>query len=113
MAVHSERISVMQVADGGECSWFAIPLTIDADAGFTRDELADFLESKGIETRPIVAGNLAEHPAAKGFPMLSFGKLPGAQAIHERGMYLGLHPVDSAQSLNRVCDLIDEFVGLY
>ena len=111
MAIHRDRIKVMQVAEGGECSWFAIPVTITKDAGFTREELAAFLEANGVETRPIVAGNLAAHPAAAGFPMLTFGALPGAELIHERGMYFGLHPVDSTESLTRVCDLIDNFIS--
>jgi CDP-6-deoxy-D-xylo-4-hexulose-3-dehydrase len=110
MAIHRDRIRVMQVPEGGECSWFAIPLTVAEDAGFTRDELAAFLEAEGVETRPVVAGNLATHPAAAGFPMLTFGELPGAELIHELGMYLGLHPVDSAENLSRVCDLIDRFI---
>lgn len=111
LAAHHARLSVMQVADAGACSWFALPMTIAADAGFTRDELAAFLEAAGIETRPIVAGNLAAHPAASGFPALTFGSLPGAELVHERGLYLGLHPVDSEQSLSRVCDLIDGFLA--
>lgn len=111
MSAHSDRLRVMEVPSGGECSWFAIPLTVAPDAGFTRDELAAHLEDAGVETRPIVAGNLAAHPAAARFPALAFGSLPGAEFIHDRGMYLGLHPVDSTQALSRVCDLIDEFMS--
>jgi CDP-6-deoxy-D-xylo-4-hexulose-3-dehydrase len=113
MARHQDRIAIMRVPEGGDCSWFAIPVIIAADAGFTRDVLAAHLEANGIETRPIVAGNLAAHPAASGFPMLTFGDLPGAELIHEQGMYFGLHPVDSTASLTRVCDVIEGFLAMH
>jgi CDP-6-deoxy-D-xylo-4-hexulose-3-dehydrase len=111
IARHAGRIDLMEVPQGGSCSWFALPLTISSDAGFTRDELAAHLEENGVETRPIVAGNLAAHPAASAFPTLTFDSLPGAEFIHDHGMYLGLHPIDSRDTLARVSRLIDEFVA--
>jgi CDP-6-deoxy-D-xylo-4-hexulose-3-dehydrase len=110
MLQHDARISVMRVEAGADCSWFALPFLVAEDAGFTRDELATHLEAHGVETRPVVAGNLARHPAAAKFPLLKVDPLPGADRVHECGMYLGLHPVDALQSIDRVCDLIDDFL---
>jgi CDP-6-deoxy-D-xylo-4-hexulose-3-dehydrase len=107
---YDDRISIMKVAEGGDCSWFALPMTVTASAGFSRDDLTAFLESRGVETRPVVAGNLAAHPASSNFPMLDFDRLPGAEFIHEAGLYLGVHPVEAEESVNRVCDLFDEFM---
>ena len=110
MEPYADRLRVMSVPDGGECSWFALPMIVQEGAGFTRDELAAYLESEGVETRPIVAGNLAAHPASHGFPNLEFGDLPGAELIHERGLYLGLHPVEATASIERLCQAIGDFL---
>ena len=111
MAVHADRLSMMRVAPEADCSWFALPFLVNEDAGFTRDELASYLEANGVETRPVVAGNLARHPAAAKFPLLTVEPLPGADRVHDFGMYLGLHPVDSTESIDRLCNLIDEFIA--
>ena len=48
-----------------ETSWLAFPLTISSDAPFTRLELVKYLESSGIQTRPIFTGNVLRQPAFK------------------------------------------------
>ena len=46
-------------------SWLAFPLTISSDAPFTRLELVKYLESNGIQTRPVFTGNVLHQPAFK------------------------------------------------
>ena len=48
-----------------ETSWLAFPLTISSDAPFTRLELVKYLESNGIQTRPVFTGNVLHQPAFK------------------------------------------------
>ena len=48
-----------------ETSWLAFPLTISSDAPFTRLDLVKYLESNGIQTRPIFTGNVLRQPAFK------------------------------------------------
>ena len=63
-----------------------------ADANTTRRRLIDFLEGRGIETRPLVAGNLARQPALARLPHRVAGPLAGADLLHDRAIYVGLHP---------------------
>jgi len=108
---HDGFLRLMKVPEDGTCSWFALPIMVHENAPFNRDEITRFLESQGVETRPIVTGNLAKHPAARNFSeTVSIGSLPGADHIHERGFYLGLHPVDSTDQLNQLFDLVDAFI---
>ena len=104
------RISPMSVREETDCSWFAFPIMVDSQAGFSRDELVTHLEQRGIETRPIVAGNLAYQPATKAIKAVTAGHLPGADEIHNRGFYIGLHPVDVGAELERVWDEIESFM---
>lgn len=93
-------------------AWFALPLMLKEDAPFTREEILKHLESKGIETRPVVAGNLSKQPAAKLFKDLQ-GEFPGADKIHARGFYIGLSPMQSEQKMLRLIETFDEFLNKY
>jgi len=48
-----------------ETSWLAFPLTINSDAPFSRIEIVKYLESHGIQTRPVFTGNVLRQPAFK------------------------------------------------
>lgn len=107
---HSDLLRLMDVAPGSECSWFALPIMVAADAPFSREELTRRLESVGIETRPVVAGNLARQPVCELFPELQEMELPGADAVHDRGFYIGLHPDSNFAKIDRLCDEFDSFL---
>lgn len=43
-------------------SWFGFLISVKEDAGFTRNDLSQHLESRKIQTRNLFAGNLLKHP---------------------------------------------------
>jgi len=51
-----------EAAENSEPSWFGFLLTVKNNAGCTRDQIVQKLESKGIQTRMLFAGNLIKHP---------------------------------------------------
>jgi CDP-6-deoxy-D-xylo-4-hexulose-3-dehydrase len=107
----AEWLSPMRVSKETLCSWFAFPVLVNSEAPFTRSELVSHLESQGIETRPVVAGNLGRQPAVHRLEGISVGDLPGADYVHEHGFYLGIHPVSEMESeFERVWDVIEGFV---
>lgn len=68
-------------------SWFGFAfLTPD------RNKLARYLDSKGIGCRPVMGGNLLRQPAYKDIEHRVIGNLDGANAIHERGLWIGVYP---------------------
>ena len=101
--------SIMRIEPGTTCSWFALPIMVHQNAPFTRDEITNFLEEVGVETRPIVAGNLARHPAVSRFPSLRNQNLPGADLVHEQGFYIGIHPVNMEDEIHRIESEISRF----
>ena len=86
---------------------------IDPGAPFTRADITRHLEQKGIETRPIVAGNLSRHPVSALFPEFRARKFPGADQVHERGFYVGLSPMTTDQSLDELIRVFQEFLERY
>jgi len=94
-------------------SWFALPVLINDDAPFTRSEITTYLESKGIETRPIVAGNVARQPVTTVFQEFTQGEFPGADAIHQRGFYIGLSPVLDSLAMSKLLECFQQFLKQY
>ncbi len=107
---HRDLMRLMHVEPDAECSWFALPIMLTPECPFKKAEFLEYLDKQGIETRPIVAGNLARQPVCRLFPELRAGDLPGADAIHERGFYLGLHPFDAKQNIDRLVDSFEKFI---
>ncbi len=71
--------------------WFGYPLIVKEGAPFTRDQLKRFLESKRVETRPIMSGNMDQQPAMRLLKYRKVGELPVAQFVHRSGLYFGNH----------------------
>ena len=90
-------------------SHFAFPLILRRDFPATRAEFFAFLEAEGIETRPLVAGNLARQPALAQVQHRIAGDLAQADLIHERGMYVGIHPVLDATAAAHLPEVLRRF----
>lgn len=57
-----EEIDLFEKYPESEPSWFGFLMTLNSKARFTRNQLAQFLESRNIQTRNLFAGNLLRHP---------------------------------------------------
>ncbi len=107
---HAGRLATVAVVPGCEPAWHAFPLLVAADADFTKHELCAYLEARGVETRPLIAGNLARQPALQEEPRVLTGDLPGADAVHDRAFYLGLASEDDPEGTGYVGECVRDFV---
>jgi len=71
-------------------SWMAFPLVLREDAPFDRADVCAHLNRCGIDTRPIIGGNLAAQPFVRLYPHRA-PELPRAQHVHDRGFMIGVH----------------------
>jgi CDP-6-deoxy-D-xylo-4-hexulose-3-dehydrase len=110
---YKKFMRMMEVHPKANCSWFALPMILTQECPFQKNEFLSYLEHEGIETRPIVAGNILRQPAFQNFPEIQYSDLPGTDLIHDRGFYFGLHPYDSAQMLDRLAETMDRFIRRY
>lgn len=72
--------------------WFAFPITVRPDAGFSRNELIHWLEAAKIETRFLLAGNIVRQPGYVHIPHRSVGKLPNTDLVMQSGFFIGVYP---------------------
>ena len=96
-------------------SWFGFLISVKEDAGFTRNEFSQYLESKKIQTRNLFAGNLLKHPAfdemrrsGEGFRVV--GKLDGTDFIMNNTLWIGVYPGMTHEMLDYMITTIKEFV---
>ena len=68
----------------GQSSWFAFAIVED-----DIDEIKAELDEKGIEYRPLVAGNFVRSPSIKYYNYEVCGPLVNAERVHEKGIYIG------------------------
>lgn len=93
------------------------PRSLPAPFGYTvlcrtqeeRNRLRDHLEASGIETRPVICGNMARQPALAHFDHGVSGTLNGADQVMDCGIYWGLHPGMSDQDADTVVQTVRAF----
>jgi CDP-4-dehydro-6-deoxyglucose reductase, E1 len=73
----------------GDSSWFGLSVLVRPEAGVTRAELVTALTDAGVACRPIIAGNFARQPAIEHLDWSTPGSLPGADRVHDHGLFLG------------------------
>jgi CDP-4-dehydro-6-deoxyglucose reductase, E1 len=97
-------------AVGTKHVYFGYPLTVRQEAPFGREELVAHLEKKGVETRPIMAGNIAEQPVLKHMPFRVWGELPNSRMIMRRSFFFGNHNGIGPVEREYIADSITEFL---
>lgn len=98
---------------GGE-AWMNLPILLADDAPMARDAVVQQFEQAGIETRPILAGNLLRHPVIQrlrdhGVPMvINPDGYPVADRVMDRGFMIGCHgPAAAAvEAVGRACEAL-------
>lgn len=90
-------------------SWFAIPITVRKDAGFTKKDFVTYLEGKKIETRMLFAGNILKQPGYKNVNYRVVGDLKYTDQVLERTFFLGVFPGMTAEKLEYMTESIDSF----
>ena len=93
-------------------SWFSIPIILTKNSKFKRDNLINYLEKKGIESRPIIVGNLQKHPVAKLFKEFKLRKFENADYIHNNGIYIGLNPMIEMKRFNKMIKIFEDFFNI-
>ncbi len=88
--------------------WFGFPFLVDAALELDYRKFTNSLMRQGVDTRPIVSGNMALQPAVRHFNIeLGLGPFTGAQAVHDRGLFIGCHARELADAtIARLVDLI-------
>ena len=103
-----------EATENSDPSWFGFLLTVRKESGFTREDTIDYLESKGIQTRMLFAGNMIKHPCfdemrstGKGFRIV--GGLKNTDLIMNQTFWVGVYPGMTDGMLDYMVKVMKEF----
>ena len=94
----------------GDSSWFGFSLILTRKLSGRRSELVSHLTSKGIESRPIVAGNFTRNPVMKHLDHVKLEPLPNADKIHQDGLFVGNSQEDLSKEISILETALREFI---
>ena len=92
-------------------SWFCFILTVKEDAGFTRNELVQFLDEYKIETRNLFAGNLLRQPAFINIKHRVIGILKNTDFIMNNTFFIGTYPGMTKEKMDYIYSKFIEFLS--
>lgn len=107
---YSNILVVPKEAADSRHAWFGHPLIIKEDAGFARKDLVRFLNKKGIESRPIMAGDITEQPVIKDIPHRVHRELKNSKLIHRNGLFIPNHQGIDKERLEYIAGSLIEFL---
>jgi CDP-6-deoxy-D-xylo-4-hexulose-3-dehydrase len=70
--------------------------------------MKSIFKDKGIEYRPVVAGNLLSQPFLKKYKMETTKETPNAQIIHSNGVYIGNNHFVTGRDMNFLAKIIKD-----
>lgn len=100
-----------QATPESQPSWFGFPLTLRANAPFSREDLTQYFDAKRIGTRLLFGGNLLRQPYMKGRNVRVVGDLTNADIVTEKTFWIGLFPGIGADHIGYVADTVREFLA--
>lgn len=100
----------VSVTPGASSSWFGFPMVVKPGAPFTARELMAYMRGKGIEMRPLNAGNMAGQPAIQPYPHRVVGGLPKVNHIWKNGFTFGNHQHVSPAARDYITATLNAFV---
>jgi CDP-4-dehydro-6-deoxyglucose reductase, E1 len=92
-------------------AWFAFPVTVKTDAGFSRTELTNYLNRNRIETRNLFGGNLLRQPAYQGISCRVAGTLNVTDFVMNNTFFLGTYPGMTKKMISYTLAAMEKFVA--
>ena len=110
MSEYSDYIKFVDEKPGNYNANMLFPIKIIKNNFFTKDELVNYLQKNGIETRPVVAGNFVKQPVINLIPHKISGNLKNSTEIMENAFLIGNHQNVDETLRKYVSEIIIKFL---
>ena len=117
LAPLEDRLILPAATENSDPSWFGFLLTIRPESRLSRERMVYQLESKGIQTRMLFAGNLIKHPCfdemrKDGTGYRISGNLEVTDRIMRDTFWIGVYPGMTNEMLAFMVDSITEATNI-
>lgn len=107
---YSDIFDFQHEQEHAKSSWFGFSIILKPNCKFTVKDISDYLKSKNIENRPVIAGNIGDHPVMKSYKHVMAGNQDASRNIMKNAFALGCHQHMNEEAINYVTGHIDEFI---
>lgn len=110
-----DKLILPEAAENADPSWFGFLIT--CKEGVDRNKVVQYVESKGVQTRMLFAGNLTKHPCfdemrATGEGYRIVGTLDNTDRIMNDTFWVGVYPGMTDEMIDYMAKVILEAVNL-
>ena len=109
LAAFAEDLILPEPTPHSDPSWFGFKLLVRKEAPFSRNELVEYLERRGIATRHVFAGNLLRQPAYAGISHRVAGDLSNTDIVMDDAFWIGVYPGISPVMIDYIIDVLGHF----
>ncbi len=92
-------------------SFLVFPITVIENKYFKKNQIVDYLEKHGIETRQVVAGNIVQQPVIDQLSYRVSGNLKNSEYVMKNSFVIGIHDGIDAQRRNYISETIIAFIS--
>lgn len=107
---YSKYIMLPPDFTGFKNTYMTYPITVNQNKFFDKEDLVNHLEKHGIETRPVMAGNMVKQPVMIQINHRISGQLKNSQYIMKNSFLIGNHQAIDEKKRKYVADIITRFL---
>lgn len=111
LSKYEEFFHFQQETPKGKHVWFGFPIILKEGTPFSVKEITSYMQQHHIETRPVIAGNMARHPAFKTIAHRIAGELNNADTVMKKGFAFACHHAVDQAAREYVVQTIDGFIA--
>ncbi len=111
LSKYEEFFHFQKETPNGKHVWFGFPVILKDNTPFSVKDITSYMQKRGIETRPIIAGNMARHPAFKLYEHRIAGDLHNADVVMKKGFAFACHHAVDQKAREYIVQTIDAFIA--
>ncbi|MBT6600968.1 MAG: DegT/DnrJ/EryC1/StrS family aminotransferase [Nitrospina sp.] len=93
--------------ENGSSSWFSFTIVLNPKISIKRSKVIHALRDAKIEFRIITGGCFLRHDVIRYFDYETVGNIVNANIIHDRGFFVGNHPMNLEPQIKKLKDVLD------
>lgn len=110
---HGKYFILPRVESGSEPSWFGLPILVKEDSPFSRADIVNYLEKRGVSTRMFFGGNLTKQPAYENTVYKAAGALENSDMVMNDLFWIGVYPGLTGPKLAYMAKVFDDFIASF
>lgn len=107
---YSDIFSFQEEQKDGYSSWFGLAIILKDKCPFKVKDISEFLKENKIENRPVIAGNIGNHPVMQDYHHIMGKNQEVSDNIMRNGFALGCHQHMNEEAIDYVVGKVEEYI---